>query len=284
MPICPRTMGAAAFLMGSLWLASAALAQDASPTLTVDAANVEAALKLTRECATRYEFAGNAGSLSCELEPRPVLRWSNPERGQIYGNVFLWTSRGRPVVVGSLFKWYSPFTHMSHEFQSLSSSPIVARYDGADVWRTTDAGISPADLPDAPAVADTPAARLIQMRQLARRFTAREVTRESEKIELRLLPQPLYRYQETGDRAEVLDGGLFVFVQGTDPEIWLLLEAQRLDQSAARWTYALARMNSISLFVDYDGHEVWRREVMPWDAIKSHKGPYTSFQFNQSSP
>lgn len=48
------------------------------------------------------------------LRQPPILRWSNPEQRQIYGNVFLWTHRDSPAVVGSLFKWFSPFTHMSH--------------------------------------------------------------------------------------------------------------------------------------------------------------------------
>ena len=39
------------------------------------------------------------------------------------------------------------------------------------------------------------------------------------------LSQPLYRYG--GDDSGVLDGGLFVFVQGTDPEVFLLIEARR---------------------------------------------------------
>jgi hypothetical protein len=282
MAMIPPVVRSATLLIASGLSALAVPAQDPPPA--PEQANVEAALALTRECATRYEIVADAASRPCELEARPLLRWSNPERGQIYGNVFLWTFRGRPVVVGSLFKWYSPFTHMSHEFQSLSADPFVARYDGAEVWRTTERGLTYANLPEAPSVADTAAGRLIQMRQLARRFSAREVTRESEKIELRLLPQPLHRYAETGEQAETVDGGLFVFVQGTDPEIWLLLEAQRSGQSAAQWKFALARMNSVTLFVDYDGREVWRREVLPWEAIKSHKGPYTSFQFNHPSP
>jgi hypothetical protein len=43
--------------------------------------------------------------------------------------------------------------------------------------------------------------------------------------ELRLLSQPLYRYEST--LPEVVDGALFTFVTGTDPELMLVIEARR---------------------------------------------------------
>ena len=45
---------------------------------------------------------------------------------------------------------------------------------------------------------------------------------------------------------------LFLFVQGTDPECVLLLEAK----SDKPWRYAFARQNSASLVADLDGKRV----------------------------
>jgi len=277
-PIRPRRCAIGLVLL----LAAAAAPAQEEPA---EQANVEAALALTRDCATRYEMTTDASDRALALHPRPILRWSNPERGQIYGNVFLWTHGGRPQAVGSLFKWYSPFTHMSHEFHSLSTSPLAARYEGREVWRTTEPGVAYSPLPDAPPVADVPGGRLIQMRQLARKFSAREVDREGNKIELRLLPQPVYRYENPASQSDFVDGGLFVFVQGTDPELWLLLEAHRgAADNAAQWMYAAARMNSVDLSLDYDRQTVWHRDVLPWSDISSHKETYTSFGFKESPP
>ena len=48
----------------------------------------------------------------------------------------------------------------------------------------------------------------------------RRSTREA--LELRLLATPLYRYRDTSPEGS--DGALFAFVQGTDPEVLLLVE------------------------------------------------------------
>ncbi|HLQ44743.1 MAG TPA: hypothetical protein VK137_08450, partial [Planctomycetaceae bacterium] len=195
---------------------------------------------------------------------------------------FLWTHRGRPAVVGSLFKWFSPFSHMSHEFHSLSLDEIAGKYESQEVWRPTQPGVVFAPVPDAPTVVATPAGRLSQMRQLARQFTARSVDREGLKLELRQLAQPVYRYEVEKDAADLLDGALFVFVQGTDPDVWLLLEAVcPAGQPAARWQFAVARMNSIEITVEHNGRPAWHCDIMPFKEVSSHKAPYTSFRFDQ---
>src|SRR4051812_8729485 len=95
--------------------------QAAVPSPAEEKELIAAALKLTKQAAAKYEFTvEGADGRQPRLVEEPVLQWSNPSAGQVYGNVFLWTSGGRPVVVGSLFKWFSPHTHMSHEFQSLA--------------------------------------------------------------------------------------------------------------------------------------------------------------------
>ena len=65
------------------------------------------------------------------------------------------------------------------------------------------------------------------MRSLAREFNGRSLSDQGQAWELRLLPQPLYRYESTDP--DVLDGALFTLVSsaGTDPEIILLLEARK---------------------------------------------------------
>ncbi len=245
---------------------------------------VEAALQLTKAEAEKYEFFPTKDAPACQFVPRPILRWSNPERGQIYGNVFLWTHDGRPSVVGSLYKWYAPFTHMSHEFHSLSTGGLNGRFQAKDAWNTDEPGVVFADLPEAGEVATTPAARLTQMRQLARRFVARSTDPDGQTVDLRLLPQPVYRYELTpnAEKLGLRDGGLFAFVQGTDPEIWLLIEAHGAPvNQPAHWRYACVRMNSIALKVDYQGKELWSVPPISSRDVGSHQGPYTKFQFNQ---
>src|SRR6266516_2595813 len=64
--------------------------------------NIEAALKLTQAAAAEYEIRLAGDDQPLDWQREPVLRWSNPARGEIHGNVFLWTRDGRPQVVSSL--------------------------------------------------------------------------------------------------------------------------------------------------------------------------------------
>ena len=189
--------------------------------------NIEAALKLTLAAAAEYEIRVGTDEKEkpLELQREPVLKWSNPDRGEVHGNVFVWTRDGRPLVVGSLFKWFTPHTHMSHEFQSLAEGPLVAKFHGKEVWKTDESGLKFADVPEAPAPAADEAQRLLQMKQLAKEFSGDKKEKEdTSPIELRLLPQPIYRY--SAPKQGVLSGGLFALVHGTDPEICVLIEAR----------------------------------------------------------
>jgi hypothetical protein len=250
---------------------------------------IEAALTLTREAAQQYKIVRKGSDEApAYLRSEPVLRWSNPAVGEIHGNVFLWTApdpnrtnqakddrspAGRPVAVGSLFKWFSPHTHSSHEFQSLSETPLSAAYDGRTVWTTKESGVTFLPLAEAGVPAATPARRLNQMRDLAKRFGGHMTTRQGDERELRLLPQPIYRYDEAD--GPLVAGGIFAFVEGTDPEILLLLEVRGDD--SPRWHFAGARMQNVALSLAFDGRQVWDVAELEWSVAFDHTQPYTLF-------
>jgi hypothetical protein len=242
----------------------------------VDKQQIEAALKLTTAEAAKYTFTIDGKNSKPELRAEPLLRWSNPVVGEVHGYVYLWTLDERPVVIGSLFKWFTPHTHMSHEFHSLAEGPLRGSYDGAAKWTTKTGGVSFAPLPEAPAPAANANQRLLQMKRLAKDFAATKNERDGAKQELRLLPQPIYRYSALGE--QIVDAGLFAFVQGTDPEVFLLLEA-RGDEKSSRWNFAAARMNGVGFDLHYQDKMIWQVEVMPWRDIGDHAQAYTSFFF-----
>lgn len=211
------------------------------------------------------------------LRREPVLKWSNPERGRIYGHVFVWTSGGRPGAVASLYKWYHPHTHSSHEFQSLSLGNVTAKQGGADAWAASRPGIELQSIAGAPPPGKTAPERIRQMRRIADHFRADEIDREGEQTTLRLLTQPIYRYEEP--KGELLDGALFAFVQGTDPEVLLLVEARHDAGGHASWQYALARLNGITLRAFYDDRKVWEAPELSWEVIHDRSQPYFTVQF-----
>jgi hypothetical protein len=265
-------MGLLAFLME-------ALAQKKEET-PANPENIEAALKLTLAAAAEYEIRVGEVDKPLELPKEPVLKYSNPELGEVYGNVYLWSREGRPLVVGALFKWFSPHTHMAHEFHSLAEEPLAAKFHGDPVWKTSKAGVKFTDVPSAPAPADTETQRLLQLKQLAKEFTGSEkFLRQKNEVELRLLPQPIHRY--AAPKQEIIAGGIFAFVRGTDPEIILLIEARGKDATNAKWQFAAARMNSMAeQHLKHQNKQVWEPEMYKFSEVfESHEQIYTTFRF-----
>ena len=74
--------------------------------------------------------------------------------------------------------------------------------------------------------------------------------------ELRLLTQPLHRQEkQVGD---ALDGALFTFVTGTDPELMLVIEARSAEnEDKPVWHYSAARFTDLSLTLRYKNVELW---------------------------
>jgi hypothetical protein len=202
-----------------------------------------------------------------ELRKEPVYVWTNPVRGsQQDGAVFVWTSRGRPEAIGTVFSASlgNGQRGVAHELHSLSLSILdVTRRGGHEnQWHPKAPGIELTPIEGAPTPAGSPAQRLVQLRALAREFSASTRDAGDNRWELRLLSQPLYRYEST-DPA-VLDGALFAFVTsaGTDPEALLVIEARTPRGGGAPvWHRALARFTDLNLWVRHKGAEVFSAEI-----------------------
>lgn len=196
-----------------------------------------------------------------DLHDSPLLYYSNPVRTtNQHGSLFLWTEKGRPAVLGSIWsavdKKQSTLRNISHEFHSLSEDPeIEALIDGQSRWRSGEAGIAWRSLGNAPAPGRTRTVRLSQMRDMARGLTAR-ITAEEENV-LRLMPQPVYRYPD--DVQGAIDGALFVFALATDPEIAMLIEASA-DSGEPAWKIAFARFGNLAMEVRHGEKTVWTCE------------------------
>jgi hypothetical protein len=184
--------------------------------------------------------------------PDSLLNWSNPDAGRVYGDVYLWTKGGRPVAVVSVFRWYQPYRSLNVELSSMSEAPVVVERNGEAFWQPTQGGITWQPLTGDVQPRPSRAFRLVQMKQIARRFSAELADgrsgRASDKV-LRLLPQPVYRYPDEGANAP--DGAVFTMVVGTDPELLLLVES-----NSDGWRYAVARMNRDAIDVTCDGRRV----------------------------
>ena len=223
-------------------------------------------LELMKDAARRYEIVSDDGT-EYPLREEPILRWSNPIRKTPDGAVFLWTDDGRPRAACCVFP--SGEATFDHEFVSLADGPFTASDEGEPVWTPPGAGVEWNPVPGAPQPARSAPLRLTQMRELSRRFTA-TVGRQNPQ-DVRLLPQPVHRY--SSESAGVADGATFAFVQGTDPEILLLLEAAG-DGDQSEWRYAAARMSSMAMVLKHQEVEVW--SVPYWPRDEKPDQPYVN--------
>ena len=125
------------------------------------------------------------------------------------------------------------------------------------------------------------------MRSIARRFTGK-ITNGSDTTTLTLIPQPLLRYDAPDDG--VIDGAVFSFAMGTDPEILLVIEAKQFKAGSPAFRYAPARANFQALNLALEGRQVWNvpfeREYLntragqkPWS-----DGPFFPMTPNQPLP
>ena len=214
-----------------------------------------------------------------ELRREPVMRWTSD--ADYNGEVYVWTHQGAAAIVGCIFSGPQGKTarHIMHEFHSLVPGPLYAGEQGGSRWLSQEPGIQLEPVPDGPEVATSPARRLVQMRDLSRRFTA-QVLRENSKWEMRLLTQPIYRYEISDEKSPIVDGAVFSFLwtAGTDPEVLLILEARRTDKGV-RWHYAPARFTNCEAWLKHRGKEVWRADpatVGIFDGVTTKR--YGAFQ------
>ena len=227
--------------------------------------------KIFRQQAAAYRFRTGDDAEEVKVSADPILFWSQPVRGGDDGAIYLWTRQGRPQAIGAFFIW--PWREggqaITHELHSLSDKPFTATWQDRP-WKSPENAVSYQTLTDASPPGESPERRLQQMKQLAREFTATSQGKDDRDWELRLLPRPLYRYEverfelHVETKPTVLDGVLFGFVQGTDLEIVLMLEAVKTDKGNL-WRWSAARMSDLPLTLSRGDAAVWQVDKASFD-------------------
>jgi hypothetical protein len=230
--------------------------------------------------SVRYQIrhAGDEAK-ALKLLAEPVLRWSNPLRGEVHGSVYLWTRDGCPEAICSIYQFFFR-NQLNIELVSLSEAPLTAVRNGRVRW-SPEAGVKFAPLPGGPAPAGSPDGRQLQMRALARKFTgylAEPGEADDKLTELRLMAAPLHRYAATDGSGR--EGAVFALVTTTDPEIVLLIES-RMGARGREWVWAAARMHFRPLQLKLDDKVVWEvpAAAPPWEKIRGPEGKYVILEW-----
>lgn len=222
-------------------------------------------LELMRNRVTSAEVKSAEAGFPKHFHDQPLFRYSDPARGYVAAAVWKLGATGRPkaVLVSELIPKTQGRSHISYEFISLTKTPFSMT--SADInWSPGETLYRFQPIPNAPPPDETPTRRLRQMRDLARQFTGSEVDKDL-KCELRLLPQPIDRYQPATDPKA--DGAIFIFAFGTNPELMLLIESD-----GQSWQFAAGRLSGAeTITLTYGGKTVW-----DGDPVRAGvKSPYT---------
>jgi hypothetical protein len=250
-------------LLGSMELSLyRSQAQEASPADKADSAKDES-LKLMREQASRIIVKIPSGTEThrAELAEAPLIHYADQVRRLTESTLWVWQQEGLPVLFCKIERLTARTGKPSWQYCC-----VPATAEKADVewtrqfrWRARDTSFKRVLLAEAPEPRDQAAARLSQMKAIARGFGGEtEQTPVKSRQKMRLLASPLHRY--AAPKENVLDGAVFGLTSnGTNPDALLLLEALRDAESNARWRYAVVGMTGDAVEVVHKEKTVWTK-------------------------
>lgn len=204
----------------------------------------------------RVKPVGSNTTAEVMLSPRPLLTFGDAARNNEAGTLWTWTMGKRPVAFAEVFRPTGENPILVNAITLASDQRVEMKLAESHIWRPGKSQRQPKRCPaDIAAVADSPMQRLRQMKEISRRFQAHEFwDPNNSRFELRLLVQPVHRYQD--DDAKIVDAGVFALAHGTNPEVLLLIEAIKENGTAA-WHYDCLRLGSAEIHVLWDDEEVW---------------------------
>ena len=220
--------------------------------------------ELIRQHVAAAEIRAEEDGFPTHFAPKPIFKYSDPARGHVAAAVSKLGDEGRPraILASELDRFSNGKPCISHEYTSLTATPFSVTLDGMH-WTPASTLYRFQAFPKAPAPEATPQRRLLQLRELAKRFAGHEVV-GNEKCELRLLPQPVDRYVPS--KAQRADGAIFFLTFGTNPEVMLLIESD-----GKQWSYAAGRMTGAQEVV------LTLDDIIAWEGAPLQQGDSSPF-------
>jgi hypothetical protein len=250
-------------LLGVVVCASTGWLRAAPPETEDDDSRAAQTLDYLRDRLRAFRIGLEGSETPFVLQDAPIFRWRNNISGAD-GAVFVWTHLGRPVLLTK--------THVN-EVRSIyveSMAPLVPEKlvmtgNGKTIWAPAQSPVTRQMLKDVAPPAEGKSGRLAQMRAIARqyRFTSLWGEENPSDWELRLLPTPLHRY--SSDEAKVIDGAIFGYAQGTNPETVVVVEAVSTVDGPA-WQAVPSRLTGYAV-------KAWLDDAMIFDLPKATNTP-----------
>ena len=202
---------------------------------------------------TRTNPGDAATGAEIERVENPLLRYTELARGKTHGTLWVWGRTGRPAAVLELIG-HADKNEWGCCFHATGDKPVKMTAKTGETWTPQASDLKFQALPNAPPPADSPAARMRQMREFGRKFSA-HVFWEKARQEMRLLPTAVHRYSDRDHH--LVDGAIFAIAVGTHVEATLFLEAAHpVNEPKPLWQFAVGRSGTAEMIVAYDDKEV----------------------------
>ena len=223
-------------------------------------ARAEKLLKWTRDFSdkTRMAVMVDGKEQLGELKVEPVMRYSDEPRFITDATLWVWSLNSRPVAIQKVeVNDLNEVPLWTICFGSFAESNVDVRWPSGQTFKSTEAGWAFAPIPNAEAPAEGAAVRTLQMRALSRRFSGSVYsTVQKSSIEMRLLPKPLLEYSDPETKQPL--GAVFSFASnGTNPTIFVVIEARKNKEGQLGWYHARTRMTGDSGLLRLDDQTIW---------------------------
>lgn len=201
-----------------------------------------------------------------DTAPRPLreaalFRYSDVRRDILDAALWGYGGTGRPAALmktevyssDSGQKWVYCIT-------SLSSGLLQADWTDGARFRAKEPGVTFRAIPNAPAAGKSASLRLLQMKRLTDRFSAVIQNGEEDREPMRLLPTPICRYDD--EESGLIDGAIFGFTMGTNPDVLLVIELIETEAGELEWQCGAACMTSAGFVVRLDNQEILKQDFV----------------------
>ena len=208
------------------------------------------------------QLVGASAATEVTLSPRPLLTFGDAARNNEGGSLWVWAAGQRPLAFIEVYRPGGNDPNWIHAITLASEQRLDLKLSDSQSWRPAKSQRQPKRCPDdVAAVADSPVQRLRQMKDISRHLSAHEFwDPNNSRFELRLLVQPMYRYQD--EAAKIVDASVFALAHGTNPEVLVFIEAIRENGTPA-WHYDFIRLGSAEMHVLWDDKEIWTAPRTP---------------------
>lgn len=186
------------------------------------------------------------------------------------GTSWVWgTGEGRPM---AFLNMMTLGRTRYYEMISLKDGKTIATADNGLNWKPKSKW-KLKEIEGAKKPASSRRLRLVQMRAIARSFKGTQF--QNGEQPLRMLPQPIYRYEKESD--ESLDGAIFAFLRETDLETILVIEAAKQKDGPAVWKFDCSRVSISPQQVEYKDRVAWSVPRISYPQAQDGKAPYHIF-------